>query len=489
MIRVYSPEEVLKMCEPCFGGWDLKYKTENISGVYLNENQACVTKEMAIKTLDKINKFFPLHWCDVDILCLPFRPMLKDKKGSWAGEDYNGQAWKGIIALGAQSKANTELSASTMLIHELFHELAYRFVDSTPFDGKDTPEYIKFKQIMGIQDYKDSDFLWEDRPAEILAELGRYYAEDSDFTWEEFITFNDKYDPEPKREAYDYLMSLIPPKTNNGDFIENRNSNEVDNMSKKIGTDKGHGGKDPGSIGFNGLLEKDVTLNIGLKLDELLINNGFTVITTRVEDKFMELADRTKLLNNAKCDMAVSIHVNSSTNKSANYIATYIQGKGGQAEILANHVQKQLVATTKFPDGGVRVENFHMTRETTMPAVLVELGFISNPEQEKWLREKSNQDKLAVAICKGICDYYKIEYKEENKLGGYVGYKISGEVPIILDGQEINLKAQKIETPQGGVTFLPIRDFLEKIVRDKFGIDLEVGWDGRVLLNNKKKVK
>ena len=59
MIRVYSPEETLALCKPCFGGWDLDYKNINISGVYINEeDQACVTKEMTIKILDKINKFF-----------------------------------------------------------------------------------------------------------------------------------------------------------------------------------------------------------------------------------------------------------------------------------------------------------------------------------------------------------------------------------------------------------------------------------------------
>lgn len=224
-IRIYSPDEVLAFASPCFGGWDVTHNGNKISGVYINNDQKVVTKEMTIKILDKINDFFPLHWCDVDILCLPFRPMLK-KKGQWTGTEFNGQAWKGMIALGAQLKVGTELFASTMVLHELWHEFAYRFVDETPFDGKDTKEYVKFKEIMGIKEFKDNDIIWEDRPSEILAELGRYYADHSDFTWEKFITFDDAYDPKPLREAYDYLMSLMPEKSTGKeiDFIENRNS-------------------------------------------------------------------------------------------------------------------------------------------------------------------------------------------------------------------------------------------------------------------------
>ena len=210
-IKVYSPEESMQFCTPCFGGYDLSFKDIKISGVYISEDQALVTKEMALEIIDKINKFFPLHWADVDILCLPFRPMLK-KNGSWTGTDYNGQAWKGVIALGAQQDIATHLFTASMILHELWHEFAYRYVDSTPFDREDTPEYKKFKEIMGIQSFNDSDFTWEDRTAEILAELGRYYATDTQFTWDKFITFGDKNDPLPLREAYDFLTSLMPPK-------------------------------------------------------------------------------------------------------------------------------------------------------------------------------------------------------------------------------------------------------------------------------------
>lgn len=506
MIHIYSPEETLALCKPCFGGWDLNYKNQSISGVYLADNQASITKEMVIKILDKINKFFPLYWCDVDILCLPFRPMGKDKKGNWLGEDYNGQAWKGLIVLGAQLKKDIELSASTMILHELWHELAYRYVDSTPFDGRDTPEYKKFKELMGIQNYKDSNFLWEDRPAEILAELGRYYASNSDFTWEEFITFNDKYDPEPKREAYDYLMSLMPEKPDNtGDYIENITTplEELD-MTKEINDiiialGDGHGintaGKRTPTLD-NGLIMKENEFNrVVIKyLNELLIKRGFKTVLVAPTDEDTLLSQRVKIANDAKADIYISVHANASKDgwDSANGIETYCYKFGGEGEKLAKSVHAQLIKGSPQRDRGVKEGNFYVLKETKMPAILTENAFMNNKDEVKLLLSDEYRKECAKETYQGICDYYKIEYKEEKKeenkvSNSYKGYKIIDELPIILDGKEIELKALKIETPEGGVTLLKIRDFLQDIIRDKFGIDLEVGYDGRVLLNSKKK--
>ena len=106
-----------------------------------------------------------------------------------------------------------------------------------------------------------------------------------------------------------------------------------------------------------------------------------------------------------KCDLAISIHCNASENRSADYIATYIQATGGEAEKLAAKVQEQLVKATGWMDGGVKVANLHMTRETKMPSILVECGFISNPKQEALLGTVEMQKKIAVAIVQGLLDY------------------------------------------------------------------------------------
>ena len=196
----------------------------------------------------------------------------------------------------------------------------------------------------------------------------------------------------------------------------------------RIGIDPGHGGKDPGAVGPTRLHEKDVALAISLELSKRLSGAGLEAFMTRSDDRTMELITRSALLNNMKCDLAISVHCNSVGNQTANYIATFIQGAGGEAEKLAGKVQNGLVQATGWPDGGVRAKNLHMTRETRMPAILCECGFISNPEQEKQLRQPEMQKKLAQAIAAGVLAYLGKPLKEGKKLK---------EIKVVVKGQEV----------------------------------------------------
>jgi N-acetylmuramoyl-L-alanine amidase len=182
----------------------------------------------------------------------------------------------------------------------------------------------------------------------------------------------------------------------------------------RIGIDPGHGGRDPGAIGPTGLYEKDVTLPISMELNRLLQAAGLETFVVRSDDRTMELVTRTALINNMKCDLAISVHGNSTGNQQANYISTFIQAQGGEAEKLAQMVQNELVQATGWPDGGVRVKNLHMTRETRMPAILCECGFISNPGQEEQLRQPEVQKKIAQAIANGVQAYLGIAKGDKN---------------------------------------------------------------------------
>jgi len=183
-----------------------------------------------------------------------------------------------------------------------------------------------------------------------------------------------------------------------------------------IGIDPGHGGRDPGAVGPSGVKEKDVTLGISQKVAMILQASGVDTYQTRTIDETLELVTRTSLLNNMKCNYAVSIHCNSSVYQDANYVSTYIQGTGGQAEKLAQAVQAQLVAATGWPDGGIKTADLHMNRETKMPSILCECGFISNPEQKGQLADPAIQGKIALAIAQGIMDYLGIG-KEAKPVG------------------------------------------------------------------------
>lgn len=198
-----------------------------------------------------------------------------------------------------------------------------------------------------------------------------------------------------------------------------------------IGIDPGHGGADPGATGPTGLMEKAVNLAIAQKLVWYLQRAGLSTFQTRESDQSMELITRTALLNNMKCDYAISVHCNASDSPSPDYIATFIQGTGGEAEKLAEAVQIRLVASTGWPDGGVRVQNLHMNRETNMPSILVECGFISNLEEEEQLALESTQDKIAAAIAQGFCDYLGVQGPNEK------GEDTTALIKVIVKGQEV----------------------------------------------------
>ena len=214
----------------------------------------------------------------------------------------------------------------------------------------------------------------------------------------------------------------------------------------RIGIDPGHGGRDPGAVGGAGVKEKDITLAISLELNRLLKAKGLDVFMTRVEDSYLELVTRSALLNNTKCGLAISVHINSATRREANYISTFIQGAGGQAEKLAAKVQAQMIKATGWSDGGVRVKNLHMTRETKMPAILCECGFISNPEQERQLRQPETQKKIAGAIADGILVYLGIK-----------GGSAVQNVKVVVKGKE--LPGKLID----GQAYVPIRALIETL--------------------------
>jgi N-acetylmuramoyl-L-alanine amidase len=214
----------------------------------------------------------------------------------------------------------------------------------------------------------------------------------------------------------------------------------------KIGIDPGHGGHDPGAIGPTGLYEKDAALSVAERLDAFLVAAGQEVIMTRQDDSYLSLFARSNLLNAQGVDMVISVHCNSSTDRTANYVATYIQGMGGKAEQVAKCVQARLVEATGWADGGVRVDNLHMTRETIAPAILCECGFISNPAQESQLRSMGWRDKLAKAIANGIEDY--------------LGVTRDRDLVVKVKGQD--MPGKLID----GVTWVPLRQIVDLLNED-----------------------
>ena len=188
---------------------------------------------------------------------------------------------------------------------------------------------------------------------------------------------------------------------------------------KVIVIDAGHGGNDAGAIGPTGVMEKSVTLRVALELEKLLKEEGAVVIMTRTTDKTVspkgskasdieELQARCDVANGAKADIFISIHADSFTNPAAKGSTGYYYAKGetDRGRKLADAVRRGLCEQIKTPSRGTKPCNFYVVRHTDMPATLLELAFISNPEEEKLLDSDEGIKKAAQGILDGIEDYF-----------------------------------------------------------------------------------
>jgi len=228
----------------------------------------------------------------------------------------------------------------------------------------------------------------------------------------------------------------------------------IDNSIRRIVLDPGHGGKDPGAVGHSrNNFEKDVALTVAKKLKRILLEQmNVEVLLTRENDDFVSLQKRTKFANEKKADLFISIHCNAHRKKTANGIEVYFLStaktddaraveamendvvfkyEGGEEAVkeyddlafiladmaqsehleesynLSMQLQNDLVKSTKGHDRGVKQANFYVLRGAFMPSVLIELGFISNKEEEKKLINSSYQNKLAQSIYNSILGFKK----------------------------------------------------------------------------------
>lgn len=170
--------------------------------------------------------------------------------------------------------------------------------------------------------------------------------------------------------------------------------------------DPGHGGSDPGAVGQNGLREKDVNLSVARMLKTFLEEAGYEVRLTRNGDEYVSLLDRCRKANNWGSDLFISVHCNAASNPKALGIETYHFPKSTDGKRLAKEIQASLITTTARKDRGIKEAQYQVLKGTAMPAVLVELGFVSNEEEENLLRDLAFQDICARAIAHGIKEYF-----------------------------------------------------------------------------------
>lgn len=175
--------------------------------------------------------------------------------------------------------------------------------------------------------------------------------------------------------------------------------------------DPGHGGRDPGAIAKDAsITEKAIVLNVATKVKALLEADGATVKMTRAGDTFPSLEERVSFARNNYGELFVSIHVNSATSTSANGTETFYSISGNDNELedakLARYINNEIVSNASMRDRGVKREDFYVIRNLIMPAVLVELAFITNSEDVAKLKDSAYIDIYARSIYNGIVKYY-----------------------------------------------------------------------------------
>ena len=258
------------------------------------------------------------------------------------------------------------------------------------------------------------------------------------------LTYNSKFDTHKYLVLF-FVLSL---------FFSNPFESFSQNDKFIVVIDAGHGGKDPGGVA-NGYREKDVALNVSLLLGKLLSNTEVKVVYTRKTDVFIGLWKRGKIANNAKADLFVSIHCNTVNNSKPYGTETFVLGlhankqnleiaKKENAVILleddykeryegfdpnseesvlgltllqeenldksfslAAEIQQNFSQNLKRKNRGVKQAGFVVLHQTYMPSVLIELGFLSNKNEGKFLNSKIGQQKMAKEIAKSITKYYQ----------------------------------------------------------------------------------
>ena len=166
--------------------------------------------------------------------------------------------------------------------------------------------------------------------------------------------------------------------------------------------DPGHGGRDPGAIAVGGMYEKDVVLPISLAVRNALVARGVKVVMTRADDRFIELDNRARIANRARPDLFVSIHADSARSRSARGYTLYAARAASKKSIfLAKRIDRSLAATG-VSSRGLRRADYRVLVKTNCPAVLVEVGYLSNSAEARRLATDRHRQAIAEAIAAGV---------------------------------------------------------------------------------------
>lgn len=188
-------------------------------------------------------------------------------------------------------------------------------------------------------------------------------------------------------------------------LVEEAQSPRLPRGTHVVAIDPGHGGADPGAFGVDGLVEKDVVLDVALRLRTVLVAQGVRVVLTREGDTTVDLGDRVPIALRAGATVFVSVHANANTRSVVRGSETYYLKPDGLP--LATSIQEELSRHLGIPDRGVRQANFKVLRDSPIPAALVEIGYLTNPLDASLLRTVAFRERVAWAIGRGILRFLR----------------------------------------------------------------------------------
>ena len=210
--------------------------------------------------------------------------------------------------------------------------------------------------------------------------------------------------------------------------------------ARTVVLDAGHGGKDPGTMSRTGYKEKDLILDVALRVKAHLAASGVRVVLTRDADRFWELEDRPYLAARGGGDLFVSLHLNATASRTVQGIETFVTAAencpptaeskvGGRYPavpnnqfnhsntVLGNQLQRAVIGITRAEDRGLKHARFVVLRNSAMPAALIECGFLSNALEAQKLATPSYRETLALGIAQGILNYFALVNRAKVELG------------------------------------------------------------------------
>lgn len=221
-----------------------------------------------------------------------------------------------------------------------------------------------------------------------------------------------------KKIEFIVMVLLLAALLTAGKYLENRvSSDEVKTEENVVVVDCGHGENDPGKIGVNDILEKDINLKIGKLVEKKLKKKKFKVVMTRTEDKILadedsdnkkaqDMKARVALINETKPFLAVSVHQNSYHDEDVRGAQVFYYSHSAEGEAAAKLMQEALLSVDSGNTRQAKAnDNYYLLKRTETPTIIVECGFLSNPHEAALLADEEYQEKIADAIVDGVEKY------------------------------------------------------------------------------------